>query len=111
MDTKAVIEKVGKSVVMASHQHFTEAHLDNSEYLSAIRELIEAIGKVAGELIGPAARTNMVAELRGYARQLFLETWLGLATDGDGNIDVDDEKDEAIKIFDEIYSSRGHRHG
>jgi hypothetical protein len=105
MEPKAIIEKVGKDVVFAAHQHFIEGHLDNAEYIPALRKSIQAVGKTAGEFVGAEAGAAVTSELTRYARELFVELWLRLAEEDVDGKGAAREKKAALSTFDEIYSS------
>ncbi len=103
--TMAIIEKVGKNVILSTHQFFEEVGVDNSEHIPALRRSIEAVGLTADELASPDMGSALRTELRQFAHQLFVNLWLKLAEEDEEDPDLPAERKRAKKTFNEIFDN------
>lgn len=89
---------LSKAIIHELHQYFDEEGIDNFDHIMTVKKVIRATCNYF-----PSKARQIESELYAYAFDLFWQLWKFSLEEDEEEYDIDEEKEEAKRIFSEIY--------
>lgn len=92
---------IGESIIRRFFDYYEDVGLDDeTEFFPILKTIILGI---ADSFKNSSQKAEIQKELKEYSKQLYISLWLLHAEEDEEEIDVENEREEAIRKFEEIY--------
>ena len=102
---------IGKSILQDYYDYYREQVLDEAEYISVVKIIINgAVKPVPSSDLSDADSRHIKDTLKEFNRDLYVDAWLEQAEESENKIDREAETESAKYYFDYIYEHGEHPH-
>ena len=101
--------KIGKAILRDYFDYYVENSLDDTEYIPTVRVIIEGIAKeMESGGMGQQSCNELIDKLKDFNCQMYQNLWMKHVEEDEGQLDKEEEYQEAKKTFDYVYKHGDH---